>query len=254
MIRINRYSEYQYHNKPEQKKLVVLGKSAVIQETRKYWKTGIVLENSEIAWLNAYLDRAEAANGIAGDVIAYLGHQPQSINENSAPDWLKTLSTDIIDWHNQFFDLGVLQTIQPYVDGIELEYTDSQYSEKLDDLGFDHTLDSELYIDIVFRGIPEDTERLITMGLQEVPDDYEIQIFAEYSAENKSIFGFKYSDSKKWYFDQEDLAESTNGETTINGIIRWAITTLVTRWYWSKQILALKKLEGLAASVRKNQD
>jgi hypothetical protein len=254
MVTVNRYSEYLHNNQPEVKQIYVFGRPVVIKENRTGWKIGLLLENGEAAWFSNHPTKADALNKVGYAVGRYIGHAPQSINENNAPDWLKALSTDIIDWHDQFFDLGVLQTIQPYVDGIELEYTDSQYSEKLDDLGFDHTLDSELYIDIVFRGIPEDTERLITMGLQEVPDDYEIQIFAEYSAENKSIFGFKYNDSKKWYFDQEDLAKSANGETTVNGIIRWAITTLITRWYWSKQSLALNKLEKLAASVRKNQD
>jgi hypothetical protein len=254
MITINRYSEYQYNNRPEVKQIYVLGKSAIIQETRTGWETALRFENSDIIKLQAYSSRAEAIKYIAEDVLTYIGHTYQQINEGYSPDWLKDLADDIVIWHNNFFELGILQTIQPYADGIELEYTDSKYSEKLDDFGLDHTLDSDLYIDIVFRGISEDTERLITMGLQDVPEDYEIQIFAEYSAENKSIFGFKYSDSKKWYFDQTDLSNANLQDNTVNGVIEWCIKTLITRWIDSRSTLAMNKLEKLAASVRKNLD
>lgn len=251
MITLNRYSEYQYNNRPEQKNIYVLGKSAVIKENRGSWQSGLLFESGDIAWISTYNSRTEVFNNIAKDIVQYIGHTYQPIYENFSPDWIKGLSDDIVAWHNGFFDLGILQSIQPYADGIELEYTDSVYSEDLDDLGVDHTLDTELYIDIVFRGISEDTERLISLGLQDVPDDYEIQIFVEYSSSNKSIFGFSYTDSKKWYFDKSDLENIW--EESVNGVIKWCITELVTEWVKKTNEKSLNRLVKLATSVKKNR-
>lgn len=251
---INRYSEHQYRNRPKTNQLYVLGKSAFIQESRLGWTTGLIFESGDLIKINTYSTKVEACNRIARDVVEYIGHSYQALNEGFSPDWLKQLSQDITEWHGDFFDLGILQTIQPYADGIELEYTDSQYSEELDDLGLDHTLDTDLYIDIVFRGIPEDTERLISLGLQDIPDDYEINIFVEYSGTNKSIFGFKYVDSKKWYFDQQDLSSANLEDNTVNGVIKWCITNLITRWVNSRHEKAMQKLVKLATSVKKSQD
>ena len=212
-----------------------------------------MLETGHIAWLSTYQSKKLVFSNIAKDVIKYIGHAQQSLSENFSADWLKSLADDIVSWHNDFFELGVLQTIQPYADGIELEYTDSQYSEELDDIGVDHTLDTELYIDIVFHGIPEDTERLISLGLQDIPDDYEIKIFVEYSGSNKSIFGFNYKESKQWYFDQADLASSRE-VFTVNGVIKWCIIELVSKWVVSQNRRALTRLVKLATSVKKSRD
>lgn len=254
MITLNRYSEHQYNNRPKLSQLYVLGKTSFIEESRGSWRTGLFSQTGELIRLNTYTSRSAACESIGRDVVEYIGHAYQPIMESVSPDWLKMLSDDIVEWHSDFFELGILQTIQPYSDGIELEYTDSEYSEELDDLGVDHTLDTELYVDIVFHGIPEDTERLITMGLQEVPDDYEIKIFVEYSGNNKSIFGFNYKESKQWYFDQEDLTSADLPDNTVNGVIKWCITNLVSRWVKSQHQRALTRLVKLATSIKKSRD
>lgn len=251
MITLKRYSEHQ-GSKPVPKTIQVLGKTGIIRENRGSWQSGILLENRHIAWLSTYNSRTEVFNNISKDIVQYLGHTYQPIYENFSPDWIKSLSDDIVAWHNGFFDLGILQSIQPYADGIELEYTDSVYSEDLDDFGVDHTLDTELYIDIVFHGISEDTERLISLGLQDVPDDYEIQIFVEYSSSNKSIFGFNYTDSKKWYFNKSDLENIL--EESVNSVIKWCITKLVTEWVKKTNEKSLHRLVKLATSVKKSLD
>jgi hypothetical protein len=253
MITLKRYSEHQV-SRPAAKTIQVLGKSGVIRENRGSWQSGILLETGHISWLSTYQSKKSVFANIAKDVIKYIGHAQQSLSENFSADWLKSLADDIVSWHNDFFELGILQTIQPYSDGIELEYTDSQYSEELDDLGVDHTLDTDIYIDVVFHGIPEDTERLISLGLQDIPDDYEIKIFVEYAGSNKSIFGFNYKESKQWYFDQADLASTQLADNTVNGVIKWCITNLVSRWVASQNQRALTRLVKLATSVKKSQD
>lgn len=259
MITIKRYSEHQAA-KPATKTIQVLGRSGVIRESRGSWQSGILLETGHIAWLATYKSKKLVFSNIAKDVIKYLGHSQQSLLENFSADWLKSLADDIVSWHNDFFKFGILQAIQPYTDGIELEYTDSQYSEDLDDLGVDHTLDTELYIDIVFYGISKDTERLISLGLQDMPDDYEIKIFVEYSGSNKSIFGFNYKESKQWYFNQADLIDSVRAynflpaTVNVNQVIKWCITEPVSNWVASQNQLALTRLIKLATSIKKSQD
>jgi len=254
MITINRYSEHQYNNQPKLSQLYVLGKISFIEESRGGWRTGLFYQTGEQIILNTYMSRSAACESIGRDVVKYIGHTYQPIMEAVSPDWLKKLSDDIVKWHSDFFKLGTLNTINPYLDGIELEYTDSEYSEELDDLGVDHTLDTEVYIDIVFHGIPEDTERLITLGLQEVPDDYEINIFVEYSGKNNSIFGFDYKESKRWYFDQEDLTSMDSPGNTVNSVIKWCITKKVAHWVKSQQSRAMTRLIELATSIKKSRD
>jgi hypothetical protein len=253
MTMLNRFSEFQYNNKPLIKKITAFEKQAFIQYKRGFWSNGLILENGDHLILHTYDTKKEVCESLSTDIAEYLGHAQFSINESNSA-WLNSLAEYITIEHADFFRLGILTEITPHPDGIELYYDDSEYSEKLDDLGFDHTLDSNLYIDLVFTGIPEDTQRLIDLGLQEVPDDYSIEIFMEITANNKSIFSFAYQDSTSQVFTKDDLIDLLDtDEIDLQEATIRLIKETISDWKEQQVQSALAKLEALAISVRNNR-
>jgi hypothetical protein len=252
MTTINRFSEYQFKNKPIRKELIAFEKRAFIQYARGSWWGGLILESGESLTLNRYASRPAACSNLTRDIAKYLGHSSLPLNESNLP-WLRDLADHIVEEHNDFFRLGILNDIVAHPNGIELYYNDSEYSEVLDDFGFDQTLDSELYLDIVFSGIPEDTLRLIELGLQDVPDDYTLEISAEYKASNKSIFSFDYQEAKTWDFDKDQLIEMYGIEPNLQDLITTIIKEPISDWKEMLVNRSMKKLESLATSVKKNR-
>lgn len=252
MTTINRFSEYQFKNKPIRRELVAFEKYAFIEYKRGIWSGGLILESGESLVLNTYASRKEACSKITKDIAEYLGHGSFPINESNLP-WLRELADYVTEEHSDFFRLGLLTDIDAHPNGLELYYKDSEYSEVLDDFGFDQTLDSTLYLDIVFSGIPEDTQRLIELGLQDVPDDYTLEISAEFTASNKSIFSFDFQEAKTWDFDKDQLMDMYGIGPNLQDLVTTIIKEPVSDWKEMLVNRAMNKLEALAASVKKNR-
>jgi hypothetical protein len=246
METLKRFSEHSLNNSSTRKIIDAAGTKFIIESVRGQWKTHAISGKSTVL-LSTYSSKATLFENLSRDIVRFMQPPSIALYENDSPDWIKDVLEKILS-SPIVLEYGVIVEAVTHEYGMTINFKNFTYSELLDDLGLDQTMESDLELEIVFNSFEGEEKDLIELGLQELPTSYSISITADLQSSHSSISEFYSQRSDSWYqfFDQDKGESLPEPAISLENIL----ATQVSDWVNFSTKTSLKKLEAIASKRR----
>ena len=248
MTTLKRYSEHVLQKTQTRRTVNAFNESFQVESIGTGWRT-LLVTSGKRQELSRYSSRRSAFEGLGSDIVKHFqqGATILPIFENESPSWYGKVA-DRFAASEAALEFGIFNEIIVHEHGVAISFTDLKYSEKLDDLGLDQTMETLVLIDLIFTEIPEEDSQLIDLGLESFPAKYDLEITVELESTHASVSSFHSQDFKSWSFDFEEIKENAPMAEDPADAVETILSSIISPWFQSSTARSLEKLERLASS------